>query len=269
MLNRSLDDIIEAQGNGGGRAPRQGNASTSQRAQPYGGNGGGGGGPRRAPRGDAHMDDGSGNAGGQHFPQQPPRPLISESLDESATPQNAIRVGGGQEAKEIAGRIVDSCRAGDSPALLTIGGPSINQAVKAIAIARSVLEKDGLNITFQPAFRHSDRTKPLIAFYVAQQRIVAQRNAPGQEEVTLTVAGHSKITPIAGAIAGKVRENLLTSLVAIGVDAVTNAVLAIGNARLYLEQDNCDLRVAPDFEKVDKGGTQMTALRLTLQPEQL
>lgn len=35
---------------------------------------------------------------------------------------------------------------------------------------------------------------------------------------------------------GQIRENLKTSIVAIGVDAVTNAVLAIGNARLYLEQ---------------------------------
>lgn len=199
MLNRSLDDIIEAQG--AGRAPRQGHASTSQRAQPYGGYGGGA--PRRAPRGDTHMEDGGGAP--QQFPQQPLRPLISETLDESATPQNAIRVGGGQEAKEIASRLIDLCRAGESPALLTIGGPSINQAVKAIAIARSVLEKDGVNITFQPAFRHSDRTKPLIAFYVAQQRMATQRFVPAHEEVTLTAASNSKITPIAGAIAGKVR----------------------------------------------------------------
>ncbi len=35
------------------------------------------------------------------------------------------------------------------------------------------------------------------------------------------------------------RENLRPIVQAIGVDAVTNAVLAIGNARLYLEQVRC------------------------------
>jgi stage V sporulation protein SpoVS len=51
----------------------------------------------------------------------------------------------------------------------------------------------------------------------------------------LTVAGQSKIKPVAGAIAGRIRENKYVVATAVGVDAVTNAVLAAGNARLYLE----------------------------------
>ncbi len=115
------------------------------------------------------------------------------------------------EAKEIAQRIVDSCREGDPPALLTIGGPSINQAVKAIAIARAELSKEGLQLSFQPAFRHTDRTKPLIAFYVAKERTPRQQTTVG-DDVILTVASGSKIVPVAGAIAGKVREQLKISL---------------------------------------------------------
>jgi stage V sporulation protein SpoVS len=40
-----------------------------------------------------------------------------------------------------------------------------------------------------------------------------------------------------GALAARVREGKRVSLVAIGVDAVSNAVLTIGNARLYLEEN--------------------------------
>lgn len=42
----------------------------------------------------------------------------------------------------------------------------------------------------------------------------------------------------AGALAARVREQKQPVLTAIGVDAVSNAVLAIGNARLFLEQNN-------------------------------
>ncbi len=255
-LNASLDDLIEAQGYGG-RAPRGGGSvgMSGARMQPYGGGGGGNRGGRAPPP----RNGGGGGSGGTR---------ISETLDDTATPQNAIKVGGTQDAKDIAQRICESCRVGEPPALLTIGGQSINQAVKAIAIARSDLSKEGLQLSFQPAFRHTDRTKPLIAFYVAKERAPRQQATHG-DDVTLTVASGSKIVPVAGAIAGKIRENLKISLMAIGVDAVTNAVLAVGNARLFLEQDNYDIRVEPEFEKVEKNGQLMTSMRLSLIAEAL
>ncbi|GLC35335.1 hypothetical protein PLESTB_000576000 [Pleodorina starrii] len=245
-LNASLDELIEAQGYG--KAPRAGGSlgTSGHRLQPYGGRGGAGRGP----------------------PRQNGASRISETLDDTATPQNAIKVGGTQDAKDIAQRICDSCRIGEPPALLTIGGQSINQAVKAIAIARADLSKEGLQLSFQPAFRHTDRTKPLIAFYVAKERTPRQQATHG-DDVTLTVASGSKIVPVAGAIAGKIRENLKISLQAIGVDAVTNAVLAVGNARLFLEQDNFDIRVEPEFEKVEKNGQLMTSMKLSLVAEAL
>ncbi|KAG2498725.1 hypothetical protein HYH03_003465 [Edaphochlamys debaryana] len=246
-LNTSLDDLIEAQGYGG-KAPRgRGGGGAGQRVQPYGG-----------------RDGGGGRGGGDR--QQNQNQRISETLDDTATPHNAIKVGGGQDAKDIAHRICEACRVGDPPALLTIGGQSINQAVKAIAIARYDLSKENLQLSFQPAFRHTDRTKPLIAFYVSKER--ARPQAHG-DDVVLTVASGSKIVPVAGAIAGKIREQLKISLLAIGVDAVTNAVLAIGNARLFLEQDNYDIRVEPEFEKVEKHGQIMTSMKFSLIAEAL
>ena len=149
---------------------------------------------------------------------------------------------------QLARTICDACRSGDPPALLTIGNNSINQAVKGIAVARNDLKAEGIDLAFQPAFRHINRTRPLIAFYLSKQ-------PPGKlkgEEMELTVSGHSKIIAVAGAISGKIREQKQVFCTAIGVDAVTTAVLAAGNARLFLEQDQLDIKVQPEFIKIPK-----------------
>lgn len=41
----------------------------------------------------------------------------------------------------------------------------------------------------------------------------------------------------------QVREGRRVQLTAVGADAVSNAVLAIGNARLFLEADHLDIKV--------------------------
>lgn len=43
---------------------------------------------------------------------------------------------------------------------------------------------------------------------------------------------------LAGALAARIREGKHAALISIGVDAVANAVLTIGNSRLYLEENN-------------------------------
>ncbi len=57
---------------------------------------------------------------------------------------------------------------------------------------------------------------------------------------------------VAGALAARIREQRSVCLTAIGIDAVSNAVLAIGNARLYLEQDHKDIRAMPLFVQVGR-----------------
>mmetsp|Transcript_21330 Transcript_21330/g.36317 ORF Transcript_21330/g.36317 Transcript_21330/m.36317 type:complete len:243 (-) Transcript_21330:138-866(-) len=183
------------------------------------------------------------------------------------TPANAFKVGGNSDVREIATIIVTACQApGDLPTLLTIGQQSINQAVKGMAVAATELRQFG-ELTFQPAFRHTNRTKPLIAFYLARQRGGARID--NGEVVELTATATQKITALAGAIAGKVRELKRTHLVAIGPDAVTNAVLAIGNARLYLENDKMDIKITPEFVKLEKNKQQMSAIRFNIVPERI
>lgn len=81
------------------------------------------------------------------------------------------------------------------------------------------------------------------------------------------VSGQSKHATVAGAIAGKVREAKNVYLTAMGIDAVANTVLAIGNARIYLENDKLDIKVQPEFEKVMKEGGERNVLRFIVHAE--
>jgi stage V sporulation protein SpoVS len=183
---------------------------------------------------------------------------------ELETPRNSLKVSGTTDVNGLAQRICDLCRGDDPPALLTIGNQSINQAVKGIAVAHAQLASEGLEISFQPAFRHVNRTKPLIAFYLST--CPAGTTEMGTE-TELSVAAQSRITPVAGAIAGRIRDGLTVQLTAIGVDAVTNAVLAAGNARLFLEKDQLDIKIQPEFFKLTKNGSELSALRFTIVSE--
>ncbi|KAJ9517158.1 hypothetical protein QJQ45_009084 [Haematococcus lacustris] len=182
------------------------------------------------------------------YDRQPRQPM-EEELEHQMyeTPANSVKVSATTEVRELANTIGQAVALQlEVPALLTIGHQSINQAIKGIAAAASDL-KATVDLTFQPAFRHENRTKPLIAFYLAHQRI-ANRIDVG-EEVELTATKNQKIVSLAGAIAGKassslpqVRELKRTHVIALGPEAVTNAVLAIGNARLFLEKDSTDIK---------------------------
>eukprot|EP00983_Pelagomonas_calceolata_P081411 1155565-Pelagomonas_calceolata.AAC.2 len=67
------------------------------------------------------------------------------------------------------------------------------------------------------------------------------------------------------ALAARVREGKRVSLVSIGVDAVSNAVLTIGNARLYLEENTLDVRAFPSFITVQKEGKQLNAVKFNIK----
>ncbi|GFH12582.1 uncharacterized protein HaLaN_08295, partial [Haematococcus lacustris] len=255
------------------------------------------------------------------YDRQPRQPM-EEELEHQMyeTPANSVKVSATTEVRELANTIGQAVALQlEVPALLTIGHQSINQAIKGIAAAASDL-KATVDLTFQPAFRHENRTKPLIAFYLAHQRI-ANRIDVG-EEVELTATKNQKIVSLAGAIAGKassthtlqlaphfstlrhhfhslpsqgrpwlpplllaafdcnhltttllgrlgqgaghwrkVRELKRTHVIALGPEAVTNAVLAIGNARLFLEKDSTDIKVTPEFVKVNRQSGEMNAIR--------
>jgi stage V sporulation protein S len=63
-----------------------------------------------------------------------------------------LRVSGTSKPNSVAGAIAALLRSQSEVEVQAIGPAAINQAVKAIAIARSYIEPDGLDLYTQPSF---------------------------------------------------------------------------------------------------------------------
>ena len=63
-----------------------------------------------------------------------------------------LRVSGSSRPNSVAGAIAALLRSESEVEVQAIGPQAVNQAVKAIAIARSYIEGDGLDLSTQPAF---------------------------------------------------------------------------------------------------------------------
>lgn len=63
-----------------------------------------------------------------------------------------LRVSGSSRPNSVAGAIAALLRSENEVEVQAIGPQAVNQAVKAIAIARSYIEAEGLDLTTQPAF---------------------------------------------------------------------------------------------------------------------
>jgi stage V sporulation protein S len=81
----------------------------------------------------------------------------------------------------------------------------------------------------------------------------------------IKVAGTSRSTAVAGAIAGVMREQGHVDVQAIGAGAVNQAVKAVAIARSYLELDGIDIVCIPSFVEVMIDGNERTAVRLGVE----
>ena len=78
------------------------------------------------------------------------RMVTSNMHEESDT--ELIRVSAKSRSTAVAGAIAGVIREHRVAEVQAIGAGAVNQAVKALAIARGYLEEDNLDITFQPRF---------------------------------------------------------------------------------------------------------------------
>ena len=84
---------------------------------------------------------------------------------------NFFRVSAGSHTTSVAGAIAKSIRESRTVTLQAIGAGAVNQAVKAIAIARAFLVDDSLDIAFVPAFEEltiDGNERTAVRFYVQQ-----------------------------------------------------------------------------------------------------
>ncbi|MCB0115661.1 MAG: stage V sporulation protein S [Caldilineaceae bacterium] len=80
----------------------------------------------------------------------------------------------------------------------------------------------------------------------------------------IRVAAQSRTSAVAGAIAGKLREERQAIVQAIGAGAVNQAIKATVLARSFVADDGLEVFVIPDFADVDIEGAEKTALRFVI-----
>lgn len=208
---------------------------------------------------------------GEAMPAERKAGGVSESdinqdlIDEGVAAGDFIKVGGESATKKVAGKIAHSCRSGDPPAILCKGPSSINQAVKAVAVARGYLLEENIDLTCQPAFR-DDKQLASLAIYLAKRTPIEFCT---ENVEALTSNKESDPHKMAGAIAARVRENIPVTITGIGEEAVSKCIRAICHGRLYLEQDHVDIKALVEFVTVQKGSDVLNAVCFKIIVERL
>ena len=82
----------------------------------------------------------------------------------------------------------------------------------------------------------------------------------------IKVAGTSRTSAVAGAIAGVFRENRRAEVQAIGAIAVNQAVKALALSRDYLQEDGFEVIFYVEFVDVTIEDKIRTAIRFTVEP---
>lgn len=134
--------------------------------------------------------------------------------------------------------------------MLATGSFSVNQAVKAVAIARSFVVDDHLDFSCTTTFRPDTASGFTFALTKITNPPKEEKTSIDQKAETLKVSKSSNPGLVAGAIAKRVRESQGVKLIGIGPDCVVLCVKAITLARRYLQTDNLDISFQPQFVSV-------------------
>lgn len=202
--------------------------------------------------------------------EQETEPKASEdsSKKEKAPTRNAegrrvLFVASKSQVKSVAGVIARLCREEEkAPALSAVGASSVNQAIKAIAIARDFLKRDELDLSVQITREPQEDVKDIMVLTLTKHKQgtlvdVDVTDKENDNVVTMRAASKSVPKSFAGAIAGNVRDNKRVVISAIGRVPVFKASFALALTRKYLVKDSMDIIMYPKFTSVtlDDGST--------------
>eukprot|EP00656_Telonema_subtile_P036947 TRINITY_DN4101_c0_g1_i5.p1 TRINITY_DN4101_c0_g1~~TRINITY_DN4101_c0_g1_i5.p1 ORF type:complete len:378 (-),score=73.74 TRINITY_DN4101_c0_g1_i5:399-1532(-) len=168
------------------------------------------------------------------------------SPPESAVPHTELKVAATSEPKKVSKAITGRMEKnpGSPLTVLASGSASVNQAVKAVAIARQVLRDNETELVMSAAFPVASRSTSVV-FTLSTANVAVE--AAAENSTSLTVKPASQAAKVAGAIAGRSREGEVVQLVARGKESVMVAVEALAAAVNYLEADDLQLLIAPRF----------------------
>eukprot|EP00929_Paragymnodinium_shiwhaense_P060728 TRINITY_DN3031_c0_g1_i2.p1 TRINITY_DN3031_c0_g1~~TRINITY_DN3031_c0_g1_i2.p1 ORF type:complete len:464 (+),score=109.41 TRINITY_DN3031_c0_g1_i2:141-1532(+) len=172
------------------------------------------------------------------------------------------RMTGESDIHKSAGYISAGVRDCRPPAVVACDAAAVGQAVKAVAVARTFLEKDSLDIMVRPEDLDDDSIR--LSITIVDDGTIREeiRNSQGDE---LYVSSESEPGKVAGAIAKRLRESTAVSCTALGPYAMLRAVKSITLARRYLANEVGVIYFAPHFEQ--ESGRGPTKMRLHLFAE--
>mmetsp|Transcript_11681 Transcript_11681/g.13429 ORF Transcript_11681/g.13429 Transcript_11681/m.13429 type:complete len:226 (-) Transcript_11681:91-768(-) len=194
----------------------------------------------------------------------------SEAIRDDAGERRELLIAGASRPKQVAGSIARTARDSQAPILSAVGSASVNQAVKGIAIARTFLKEDKIELSFEVARMQKNEIKDLIQLTIIKESIENKDTEEVEyQELKSKGTPNTKLSALAGAIAKNVRENKVPRITAIGPKPVFKAVCAIFQARRFLLEDKLDLVVYPNFtEVVFETGTKTNAIQLVVKGRQ-
>lgn len=190
-----------------------------------------------------------------------------------------LKVASRSNIHTLAGAIAIRLRSGRDVQLVAIGPESVNQAVKAIAVTRSYLEDDPIDLVATPEFLRVTSTDALQAQRSAVRFTLAacpnnltkgeiRDQQPTTDPLTsrLKVAGTSSPAVASGAIAERVRLGARCAASAMGPESVNQTVKAVALARIFLRRDHLDVTFQPKFILLSVGEAQTrTGLEMVIQ----
>jgi len=237
-VDMSLDDLISGDGKArapgarkpatgvvrGGRPPAGGAQRTVRSTRQA----------RTAPYARAR---GGGSAGDDHLAN-------TDVRDVAASDNPTLKVKGDSKPNSVAGAICNVVResaTGQPPAVVATGPAAINQAMKAIAIARKYLNEEAqpLDIIVTPCFEEDIRSSSRVCFELKKSRPIK-----GQVPTEDDLASKDKTDPykLAGAMAGRLRDGESVACTTKGPVPVLIAVKAIALAQTYVAEEGMEVK---------------------------
>lgn len=190
-----------------------------------------------------------------------------------------LKVGAKTNPKKLAGAIVHTLSETEKDiyagraVMQAIGAASVNQAIKAFAIAREFVAPTGKDLICVPGFHSVEiegEQRTAVRFHIEPyDRRGSSRQIP--EEEILKVSGGSSSSDYSHRMAGAIIHALDKSednkivLQAVGAAAVNNAVKAICIARGYKASQGYDVIFVPGFTDIEIDGKQKTAIRFYVE----
>jgi len=173
-----------------------------------------------------------------------------------------ISVAQASNVKLVAGSIAHTSRETNPPTLQAIGPASTNQAIKAIAIARTYVEENKLDFVVVPARIQTGDIKYLVQLRLQKKDLQEEVDTAFVELKTASTTGSGAL---AGAIANNIREGRQVRITAIGAPPVFRAIDAIIKSNEYLEKDNISICFQPSFATITTSeGKRINSVQLTI-----